>query len=109
MDPHSIDAFEAARKVDPRSVSSYERWAIPYKFQPVLSVPEAAVAALLALGRIFLGSILFGVSGALALRVWFAIGNPFLGVMAMIPIAAAFIAALAAMLRWTARHPLRQR
>lgn len=110
MNPHSINAPDPARHAEAApSTFSYERWAIPYKFQPVLSVSEAAIAALLALARIFLFSILFGAWGAFALRVWFAIGNSALRIVTMIPIVSLFIVVVVATLRWTARRPLAQR
>ena len=70
--------------------SSFERFAIPYSFKPRLSVWEAAVAALIAFLRIFLGCLLFAFWGAYTLLAWSTIGNPFWRVVAMAPLLALF-------------------
>jgi hypothetical protein len=76
----------------------YKHFAVPHQFQPELTVSQAAVAALRAFLRIFLGSILFGVWGAYALLLWVSIPNLFLRVMAMIPMIALFLALLGGLL-----------
>ncbi len=75
-----------------------ERFAIPHAFPPALSLPQAAVAALRTLLRIFLGSMLFGVWGAYALLLWTKIPNPFLRIAAMIPMIALFLVLLGGLL-----------
>jgi hypothetical protein len=77
---------------------AFERFTIPYMFQPALRPTQAAVAALRAFLRIFLGSLLFGVWGACALRAWTSIANPFLRVAAMIPMIALFLVLLGGLL-----------
>lgn len=72
----------------------FERFAIPFMFQPALTVGQAAVAALRTFLRIFLGSLLFGVWGAYALLAWTSIHNPFLRVAAMVPMIALFLVLL---------------
>src|SRR5271170_2069628 len=76
------------------SASQYERFAIPYQFQPTLSASEALRATLRTFLRIILGSLLFGVWGAYALLLWTSIHNPFLRVAAMIPMIALFLTLL---------------
>lgn len=83
--------------------SSYERFAIPYKFQPRLRVSHAIVFALRALLRIFLGSILFGAWGACTLLAWTSIRNPFVLTAALVPMFALFVASLAGMMAGTSR------
>jgi hypothetical protein len=78
--------------------SPYERFAIPYQFQPTLSVAEAVRASLRTFLRIFLGSLLFGVWGAYALLLWTSVGNAFLRVAAMIPMIALFLVLLCGLL-----------
>ena len=78
-----------------RDASIYERFAVPYKFQPRLSVSDAAAFALRAFLRIFLGSVLFGVWGAYTLLAWTSIQNPFARAAAVIPLFVLFLALLA--------------
>jgi hypothetical protein len=78
--------------------SQYERFAIPYLFQPALSAAEAVRATLRTFLRIFLGSLLFGVWGAYALLLWTSIRNPFLRIAAMVPMIALFLALLCGLL-----------
>lgn len=81
--------------------SSYERFAIPYKFQPRLRVIDAAKFALRTFLRILLGSVLFGAWGAYTLLAWVSIRNPFLRVGAEIPLLGLFLALLVAMMMAT--------
>lgn len=83
--------------------SHYERFALPYKFQPRLRVSHAIVFALRALLRIFLGSILFGVWGAYSLLAWTSIRNPFVLTATLVPMLAVFLASLAGMMVGTSR------
>jgi hypothetical protein len=78
--------------------SRHERLAIPYLFQPALSLSEAVVATLRAFVRIFLGSLLFGVWGAYAMLLWTSIPNPFLRVAAMILMITVFLVLLGGLL-----------
>jgi hypothetical protein len=78
--------------------SPFERFAVPFMFQPRLTPAQALMAALRALLRIFLGSLLFGVWGAYALLMWTSIHNPFLRIAAMIPMIALFVALLCGLL-----------
>lgn len=89
--------------------SSYERFALPYKFQPRLRVVDAAMFALRTFLRIFLGSVLFGAWGAYSLEAWSRIHNPFLLTATLVPLFALFLGSLAVMLRATASlRPLRR-
>lgn len=81
--------------------SEFERFAIPYKFQPALRVSDAAVFALRSLLRIILGSLLFGVWGAYTLLAWTSIHNPYLRAAAMVPMAALFLILLAGLMALT--------
>jgi hypothetical protein len=83
--------------------SGYERFAIPYKFQPRLRVSDAVLFALRALLRIFLGSILFGAWGAYTLLAWTSIPNLYLRTAAMVTMFALFLAMLAGMMILTSR------
>ena len=83
--------------------SAYERFAIPFKFQPRLKVSHALAFALQGLLRIFLGSILFGAWGAYTLLAWTSIPNLFLRTAAMVPMLALFLALLAAVVVVTSR------
>jgi hypothetical protein len=78
--------------------SPFERFAIPYMFQPALRPSQAAIAALRSFLRIFLGSLLFGVWGAYALLLWTSIPNPLLRAAAMIPMIALFLVLLGGLL-----------
>ena len=99
---------EPAASEQPGDASTQERFAIPYKFTPRLSVSEAAIFALRALVRIFLGSILFGTWGAYSLLVWTSIPNAYVRGAAMIPMFALFLALLAGMMVVTARFSPRR-
>ncbi len=90
--------LESARAGGGGDRSPYERFAIPYLFQPSLSVAEAVRASLRTFLRIFLGSLLFGVWGAYALLLWTSVRNPFLRVAAMIPMIALFLVLLCGLL-----------
>lgn len=81
----------------------YERFAVPYKFQPRLSVSDAAAFALRTFLRILLGSILFGLWGTYTLLAWTSIHNPYLRAAALIPLLVLFLVLLAGMLAATAR------
>jgi hypothetical protein len=74
------------------------QFAVPFMFQPELTLSQAFTAALRAFLRIILGSILFGVWGAYALLMWTSIPNPVLRVVAMIPMIALFLALLCGLL-----------
>jgi len=78
--------------------SPFERFAIPFLFQPALTPAQATVAALRTLLRIFLGSLLFGVWGAYALLLWTSVPTPLLRVAAMIPMIALFLVLLSGVL-----------
>ena len=99
--------FAEAPRSEPESVteaakrSPFERFAVPFMFQPSLTPAQAAMAALRTLLRIFLGSLLFGVWGAYALLVWTSIHNPLLRVAAMIPMIALFLLLLRGVLSGT--------
>ncbi len=83
--------------------SVYERFALPFKFQPQLKVSHAFAFALQGLLRIFLGSILFGAWGAYTLLAWTSIPNLFLRTAIMVPMLALFLALLAALMVVTSR------
>jgi hypothetical protein len=97
------DPAEPAASASDQENSALERFALPYKFTPQLRVSHAALLALRALLRIFLGSILFGAWGAYTLLVWTSILNPYLRSAAMVPMFALFLALLAGMMIATAR------
>jgi hypothetical protein len=78
---------------DDRSV--YERFAIPFAFEPRLSVVEATVAAIATFFRIVLGCLLFAIWGTYTLLVWLDIPNLFLRIVILIPLLAVFLLALA--------------
>ena len=99
LPPAVLPAAGAAQTEDlERGRSPFERFAIPYMFQPALRPSQAAVAALRSFLRIFLGSLLFGVWGAYALLLWTSITNPLLRVAAMIPMIALFLVLLGGVL-----------
>lgn len=78
--------------------SSYERFAIPYSFKPQLSVPEAALAAITAFLRIFLGSLLFAVWGTYTLMIWSGLHGWFWRVALALPMGAVFLVCLAVLM-----------
>ena len=71
-------AFPVERDGQDPARSTYERFAIPYSFNPRLSLAEAVIAAGGALLRILLGSILFAVWGTYTFLALSAIKNVFL-------------------------------
>lgn len=79
-----------------RSIS--ERFGIPHSFPPDLSVGEAIVAALGALARIFLGSLLFAVWGVYSIRSFDAIPSHFWRVVILIPLFLLFACSLGALM-----------
>jgi hypothetical protein len=98
---HGATDPEAEAAVEERP--EYDRLAIPFKFQPRLSVYDATLLALRGLLRICLGSILFGAWGAYALMAWTSIPNLYLRTAAMVPMFALFLAMLAGMMIATSR------
>lgn len=87
----------------PEGLSSYERFGYPYRFQPVLSLSDAAMLALRAFLRIFLLSTLFGTWGAGATVVWNGIHNPYLRAAALAVLTMLLVAIAVGMLVTTAR------
>ena len=69
----------------------HERFAIPYSFKPQLTLAQAAIAAVVAFLRIFLGSLLFAVWGAYSLAAWTSIRSPFWRIAVVLPMAAGFL------------------
>ena len=78
--------------------SAYERFAIPFTFQPRLSLLEAVVAAIGAFLRIFLGCLLFAVWGTYTLFAWSMIHKPLLRVAAVMALFMLFLFLLALLL-----------
>src|ERR1700721_1580650 len=66
--------------------SIHERFAIPYVFSPNLSLGEAAAAALGALARILLGSLLFAFWGVSSAMVWNSMDNHFWRAVIAVPL-----------------------
>ena len=75
-----------------------ETLGLPYTFNPGLSLGEAILAVIVAFTRIFLGSVLFSLWGVAAWMIYAAIGNPILGVLAVLPIIALFAISMAALM-----------
>ena len=75
-----------------------DRFRTPRTFNPAYTFPEACVAVLGALARIFLGSLLFGVCGALAWHSWATIGPAWLRTMTVTLLAAVFVGSFAALM-----------
>jgi hypothetical protein len=75
-----------------------ENFGVPHTFNPNLSIGEALLAVLIALGRIFVGCLDFALWGVAAWVTYDAIGNPVLRVVALVPIALLFLASLAALM-----------
>ena len=75
--------------------SEFERLAIPFTFQPRISLFEAMLAVTAGLARIILGSILFAVCGTGIWMTWAAIPNPFLRMAAVVPMVLTFFVLLA--------------
>jgi hypothetical protein len=69
----------------------HERFATPYVFQPQLTLAEAVIAAGLAFMRIVLGSLLFALCGTGMWMVWANLRNPFLRVIAELPMLTIFV------------------
>jgi len=63
----------------------HDRFSIPYAFGPNLRVGEAAVAAMGALARIFLGSLLFALWGVSSALVWNSMENHFWRAVVTVP------------------------
>jgi hypothetical protein len=78
--------------------SAYERFAIPFTFQPRLSLLEAAVAAIGAFLRILLGCLLFAVWGTYTLFAWSLIHSPLLRLGAVMVLLVLFLFSLALLL-----------
>jgi hypothetical protein len=75
-----------------------DRFRLPHSFHPALTLPEACVAVIGALARIFLGSLLFSVCGALAWHSWATIPEMWLRLTAVLLVALTFLASLAALM-----------
>ncbi len=75
-----------------------DRFRTPRTFSPAYSFPEACVAVSGALARIFLGSLLFGVCGALAWQSWVTIAQAWLRTIVVTLVAAVFVGSFAALM-----------
>jgi len=75
-----------------------DHFAIPHDFPPDLSLKEALVRVGGALVRICVGSLLFALWGVASARVWNAIPNPLLRVLALLPLLAVFLVAMTAVM-----------
>jgi hypothetical protein len=64
----------------------------------VYSFPEACVAVSGALARIFLGSLLFGVCGALAWHSWATLEEPWLRTFVVAVLGVVFVGSFAALM-----------
>jgi hypothetical protein len=87
-----------------------QTFGVPYTFAPNLTIAEALVAVVVAVGRIFVGSINFAAWGVTAWITYGAIHNPILRILAVLPIAilfvastAAFMIGITAVVNWTRR------
>ncbi len=69
----------------------FERLAVPHTFQPRMSVRAATFAALVALVRIFLGSMLFAVWGGCTWALWVMIQNPLWRYVTLLPLLAGLL------------------
>jgi hypothetical protein len=78
--------------------SPFQQFAVPYQFQPKLTVGDAIVKVFLALVRIFLGSILFALWGEYSFLTWNTLDNVFGRVLILAVLLAIFLTALGAML-----------
>lgn len=78
--------------------SSFEKFAVPYMFQPELGLRDAAFAVLAALVRIFSGSLLFGVWGTCTLLLWERYRSPLARLAIGAASLAGFLAAFAALM-----------
>jgi hypothetical protein len=85
-------AEEPSRAAGP--VSPFEQFAVPYQFQPKLTLGEAVVSVFLALLRIFTGSILFALWGAYSFMTWNAFQNSLGRAIVLAVLLAAFLVAL---------------
>jgi hypothetical protein len=88
-----------------------DRFAIPHTFPPELTITQALVRVGGALMRICLGSLLFALWGVGSLMVWSAVANPFLRVLALLPLLAVFLATatgvmlgVTAVVKWLSPH-----
>jgi hypothetical protein len=75
-----------------------ERFAIPHAFTPNLSVSEAIVAALGAMTRIVLGSLLFAIWGVYSIRSFESIENHFWRAAVVAPLVLTFAVLFAALM-----------
>ena len=71
--------------------SSFERLAVPHSFKPRMSIAAATFAALVALVRIFLGSMLFAVWGGCTWALWAMIHNPLWRYLTLLPLIAGLL------------------
>jgi hypothetical protein len=75
-----------------------EAFGVPHTFTPSLSIAEALFAVVIALGRIFVGSLNFALWGVAAWIIFDSIHNPILRVVALLPIALLFVGSMAALM-----------
>src|SRR5271165_460462 len=75
-----------------------DRFAIPHDFPPDLTLKEALVRVGGAIVRIFVGSLLFALWGVASALAWNAIQNPFLRVLALLPLLAVFLVTITAVM-----------
>jgi hypothetical protein len=74
------------------------RLAVPYTFNPNLSLGGALVAVAACLARIFSACVLFAVWGGVSALAWSAIENHFLRAAAVLLLVLLFLAGLAALM-----------
>jgi|HubBroStandDraft_6_1064221.scaffolds.fasta_scaffold763859_2 hypothetical protein len=75
-----------------------DHFAIPHDFPPDLTLKEALVRVGGALVRILVGSLLFALWGVASALAWNTIPNPFLRVLALLPLLAVFLVAMTAVM-----------
>ena len=78
--------------------SVLSRLAVPYTFNPNLSLGDALVAVAAALTRIFGASVLFAVWGGVSALAWSAIENRFWRAIAVLPLVLLFLVGLATLM-----------
>lgn len=79
----------------PSGTSPFERFRVPYQYQPQTTVAGAGYFALVALIRIFLGSLLFAVWGASIWMVCATFHNLTVRIALVIPLAAGLVITMA--------------
>ncbi len=82
----------------PEARTGAQRFGIPHTFNEALALPDALLAVVQAMARIFLGCLVFAIWGTLAMWLWSEISNVFLRFLVLVPVLVLFLVSFVALM-----------